>query len=193
MTGLRSIEITRRYNLAVFDQNLPNDTKGHGSYRTDYYEQLHVTRLTAIELAGEVGVDIKFLDQKRLYTRRRNTVSYTVVSPDLNVAMYPVPFEYRISPIWDKAEEMDIRPYEHLETAPAMKAFREFFIAEGKKGFPPERIAAVIHEALTAAKPKVRYPVVPGHFQNWTMPRLLPARVVDKVLAGRFGLIRKND
>ena len=97
------------------------------------------------------------------------------------------------TPIWDKAEEMDISPYEHLETAPAMKAFREFFIAEGKKGFPPERIAAVIHEALTAAKPKVRYPVVPGHFQNWTMPRLLPSRVVDKVLAGRFGLIRKND
>ena len=97
------------------------------------------------------------------------------------------------TPIWDKAEEMDIGPYEHLETAPAMKAFREFFIAEGKKGFPPERIAAVIHEALTAPKPKVRYPVVPGHFQNWTMPRLLPSRVVDKVLAGRFGLIPKND
>lgn len=94
------------------------------------------------------------------------------------------------TPIWDKAEEVDVTPYEHLDAAPAMKKFREFFIAEGKKGFPPERIAKVIHEALTAASPKARYAVVPGRFQNWTMPTLLPVRAVDKIIAGRLGLKR---
>ena len=95
------------------------------------------------------------------------------------------------APIWDKAEEMDITPYEHLEIAPAMKKFQEFFIAEGKKGYPPERVAAVIHEALTARSPKARYAVVPGRLQNWTIPRLLPARWVDRIIAAQLGLNRK--
>jgi len=92
------------------------------------------------------------------------------------------------TPIWDKAEEVDVRPYEKLSIAPAMRRFSEAFIAEGKKGFPPERIAAVILEGLTALKPKTRYPVVPGHLMNWTLPRLLPSRAVDGVLAKRFGI-----
>ena len=94
------------------------------------------------------------------------------------------------TPIWDKAEEVDVAPYEHLDAAPAMKKFREFFIAEGKKGFPPERIAQVIHDALTVASPRARYAVVPGRLQNWTLPTLLPVRVVDRIIAGRLGLKR---
>lgn len=95
------------------------------------------------------------------------------------------------TPIWDKAEEMDVRPYEALPTAPALRKFRDFFIAEGKKGFPPEKIAGVIHEALTARRPKTRYAVVPGKLQNWTIPRLLPARVVDRVIGAQLGLKRR--
>ncbi len=94
------------------------------------------------------------------------------------------------TPIWDKAEDVDVGPYETLPIAPAMRRFRDFFIAEGKKGFPPERIAATIHHALTASRPKTRYAVVPGKLKNWTIPRLLPARVVDRALASQFGLKR---
>lgn len=96
------------------------------------------------------------------------------------------------TPIWDKAQEMDVSPYQKLEIAPALEKFRNFFISEGKKGLPPERIASVIHEALTAAAPKARYAVVPGRFQNWTLPMLLPARTVDKLIAGRLGLKRTS-
>lgn len=92
------------------------------------------------------------------------------------------------TPIWDKAEEVDPTPYRHLDIFPAMEKFLEFFVAEGKKGFPPERVADVVHEALTAARPKARYPVVPGHVQNWTIPRLLPVRAVDRIIAARLGL-----
>ena len=96
------------------------------------------------------------------------------------------------TPIWNKAEEVDATPYEHLEIAPAMRRFREIFVAEGKQGFPPERIAQVVIEALTCNKPKARYAVVPGKLVNWTIPSLLPVRVVDKILGGRLGLIRKS-
>ncbi len=95
------------------------------------------------------------------------------------------------TPIWDKAEQVDPEPYKHLAIFPAMQKFLDFFVAEGRKGFPPERIAGVVLEALTAASPKTRYPVVPGHVKNWTIPRLLPTRVVDKVLASQLGLKRK--
>ena len=104
------------------------------------------------------------------------------------VAINPGPIA---TPIWDKAEEMDVRPYEALPTAPALRKFRDFFIAEGKKGFPPEKIAGVIHEALTARRPKTRYAVVPGKLQNWTIPRLLPTRVVDRVIGAQLGLKRR--
>lgn len=95
------------------------------------------------------------------------------------------------TPIWDKAEEMDPRPYQHLEIFPALQKFLDFFVAEGKKGFPPERIAGVIHTALTTASPKARYAVVPGRLQNWTIPRRLPVRVVDRIIAGQLGLKRR--
>ena len=94
------------------------------------------------------------------------------------------------TPIWDKAEEIDATPYQHLAIFPAMKKFLDFFVAEGKKGFPPERIADVIHTALTTMNPKARYPVVPGHVKNWTIPRLLPTRVIDRIIAAQLGLKR---
>lgn len=96
------------------------------------------------------------------------------------------------TPIWDKAEQIDPKPYEHLAIFPAMRKFLDVFVAEGRKGFPPERIAGVVLEALTTARPKARYPVVPGHLKNWTIPRLLPTRVVDRVLASQLGLKQQD-
>jgi NAD(P)-dependent dehydrogenase (short-subunit alcohol dehydrogenase family) len=92
------------------------------------------------------------------------------------------------TPIWDKAEEMDVSPYEHLAIASAMQKFRDFFIHEGKQGFPPAHIAEIVHRALTVASPKTRYAAVPGKLKNWTIPRLLPDRVIDRVLAANLGL-----
>jgi hypothetical protein len=43
-------------------------------------------------------------------------------------------------------------------------------------------------EALTAARPKARYSPVAGRFQNWTLPMMLPKRVVDRIVAKTFGL-----
>ena len=45
--------------------------------------------------------------------------------------------------------------------------------------------------ALTAAKPRTRYAVVQGKLFNWTLPTLLPRRVVDRVIGGQLGLMRK--
>jgi NAD(P)-dependent dehydrogenase (short-subunit alcohol dehydrogenase family) len=96
-----------------------------------------------------------------------------------------------LTPIWDKAEKSDDTAYAKTDYAAALKTFKDYFIADGRKGLPPERIGEAVHRALTAPKPRVRYAVVPNRLVNWTIPRLLPKRVVDRLIAKRLGLTRR--
>jgi NAD(P)-dependent dehydrogenase (short-subunit alcohol dehydrogenase family) len=95
------------------------------------------------------------------------------------------------TPIWDKAEQLDPAAYQQTDYAPILRRFGEYFVREGRAGFPPERIGETILEALTARSPRVRYAVVPQGFRNWIIPRLLPRRLVDAVLARNLGLTRR--
>ena len=97
-----------------------------------------------------------------------------------------------VTPIWDKAEQSDETAYAGTDYAAALKRFKTMFIADGRKGLPPERIGEAILHALTAARPKVRYAVVPGKLLNWTIPRLLPKRMIDGLLARRIGLAARS-
>lgn len=94
------------------------------------------------------------------------------------------------TPIWDKAAQIDTSAYAHTEYADILRRFSEYFVQEGRKGFPPERIGETIFTALTARSPRVRYAVVPQAFRNWIVPGLLPRRLVDAVLARSLGLTR---
>jgi NAD(P)-dependent dehydrogenase (short-subunit alcohol dehydrogenase family) len=93
-----------------------------------------------------------------------------------------------VTPIWDKAERTDPSAYQATDYASIIERFRDYFIAEGRKGLPPEAIGQAVHVALTAARPKVRYAVVPQRLVNWTLPMLLPRRVLDKLMGKQLGL-----
>jgi NAD(P)-dependent dehydrogenase (short-subunit alcohol dehydrogenase family) len=95
-----------------------------------------------------------------------------------------------VTPIWDKAETEDYSTYQSTEYAEIIDRFSKYFIAEGRKGFPPERIGAAVFVALTAARPKVRYAVVPQRLMNWTLPRLLPKRLLDQIIGKQLGLAK---
>jgi len=95
------------------------------------------------------------------------------------------------TPIWDKAEKADETAYANTDYAAVLKKFKDYFIADGRKGLPPGRIGEAIHRALTAPKPRARYAVVPNRLVNWTIPTLLPKRVVDRLIAKRLGLTRR--
>jgi NAD(P)-dependent dehydrogenase (short-subunit alcohol dehydrogenase family) len=97
-----------------------------------------------------------------------------------------------LTPIWDKAEAADETIYAGTDYGNSLKAFKTLFIKEGRKGLPAERIGEAIHLALTTPKPKARYAVVPNKFVNWTLPSLLPKRVVDRLIAKRLGLTRRS-
>jgi len=92
------------------------------------------------------------------------------------------------TPIWDKAEQIDLTPYRNSPYFEIIKHFRDYMIAEGRKGWSSERLGEVVCEALTAARPRTRYSPVAGRFQNWTLPTTLPARLVDRIIAKTFGL-----
>ncbi|WP_370234153.1 MULTISPECIES: SDR family oxidoreductase [Henriciella] len=93
------------------------------------------------------------------------------------------------TPIWDKAEDMNRnQPYANSVWAKPIETFAEVMLKGGRDGLPPEKIAAVIETALTDNSPKARYAPVPNKFTNWTIPTLLPKRMVDKAMAKRYGL-----
>jgi NAD(P)-dependent dehydrogenase (short-subunit alcohol dehydrogenase family) len=91
------------------------------------------------------------------------------------------------TPIWDKAEVADL-PHGRPDYAEAMARFKSYMIAEGRKGYKPERVGEVIWTALSSARPSTRYAVVPGKLMNWFLPRLLPSRFVDGLIAKQLGL-----
>ena len=92
------------------------------------------------------------------------------------------------TPIWDKAEAVDLAPFAATPYAAALKTMRSFMIALGRKGLPPERIGEAVRTALTASHPKTRYTVAPNPGQQ-LMVAVLPKRTMDKLLARRLGLI----
>jgi hypothetical protein len=94
-----------------------------------------------------------------------------------------------VTAIWDKAKAEEYGPYRNTEYGTIIDRFAEYFIAEGRKGLPPEVVGEAVYRALTAAKPGVRYAVVGKKLQDWTLPMLLPKRMVDRLIGRQTGLL----
>ena len=94
------------------------------------------------------------------------------------------------TPIWAKAEEVDVSPYRNSPFFPALERVRKFMRQLGENGLPPEKIAERIFEALTLPSPKVRYQITPDPMRH-VITSVLPKRMVDKIIAKRLGLMPK--
>jgi NAD(P)-dependent dehydrogenase (short-subunit alcohol dehydrogenase family) len=97
------------------------------------------------------------------------------------------------TPIWDKAEKVDISGYDKTEYAVSVRRMRDYMIQDGRKGFPPEKVGEIVWQALTHSRPKVRYTVVPGALTSNLIPNLLPKRVVDGIIAKNLGFKEKKN
>jgi NAD(P)-dependent dehydrogenase (short-subunit alcohol dehydrogenase family) len=93
------------------------------------------------------------------------------------------------TPIWDKAEETDATPYMDSVYAEPLRRFLDFMVTRGRRGLPPEQIGDVVWTALTARRPRTRYAPVLGRVKNWFLPRMLPPRIVDRMIARQLGLL----
>ncbi len=92
------------------------------------------------------------------------------------------------TPIWGKAEEIDISTYSKSPFFPALQRIRKYMLQLAETGLPPEKIAEGILKALTLARPRVRYTITPEPVQN-LIASILPKRMVDRIIAKRLGLL----
>jgi hypothetical protein len=92
------------------------------------------------------------------------------------------------TPIWSKAEQVDISAYRSSPFFPALERIRKFMLRLGETGLPAEKIAEAIADALTSANPQVRYQITPDPMRH-LITAVLPKRMVDKIIAKRLGLM----
>lgn len=92
------------------------------------------------------------------------------------------------TPIWDKADAGDYSAIAKTDYAPFIDQARRAMVENGRHGVPAEKVADLIWRALTIARPKTRYAILRRPFMDRTLPRLLGARAVDRVVAKRLGL-----
>ena len=92
------------------------------------------------------------------------------------------------TPIWAKA---DFAGYSNTPYKAALDRAYEYMQQFAAEGLAPEICADLLVKILTVARPKTRYALVPKPVRNWLLPRLLPIRWIDQVIARRLGLKRR--
>lgn len=96
------------------------------------------------------------------------------------------------TPIWGKGAAIDRSRYAGTGWAEPLARLEESLAAMDDEGLEASVVAEVVLEALTAPRPRVRYAPVPQPLVNWWLPRLLPKRLIDGVIADRLGLTPKS-
>jgi hypothetical protein len=92
------------------------------------------------------------------------------------------------TPIWDKAEQNDLRRFANTAYAKAIERVTDYMLKQGREGLPPSAVGDLIWRCLTDPSPKVRYPILRRPFMDRTLPRLMNPRAVDRIIAKRLGL-----
>jgi NAD(P)-dependent dehydrogenase (short-subunit alcohol dehydrogenase family) len=95
------------------------------------------------------------------------------------------------TPIWDKADQMDVSKYDNTEYVESAQRVRETMVRNGRSGLPAEKIGELVWHTLTTPRPRVRYPIAPGNFISRLLPMILPKRVVDRFVARNLGLSKE--
>lgn len=96
-----------------------------------------------------------------------------------------------VTPIWNKAEMSGLEQYDHTVYGPMLKGFAAEFSRRGQLGLPAERVAQDTWHAMTATRPRLRYAPVPNKFREWTLPKFIPRRVQDRLIAKLLRLQRR--
>jgi len=74
------------------------------------------------------------------------------------------------TPIWDKADEVEITPYLETDYATALQKMKRMLTGISKRGMSADRISHTVRTALESQRPKTLYRL-PG---NWLLSWILP-------------------
>jgi len=92
------------------------------------------------------------------------------------------------TPIWRKAEQLDVDAYQHTAYAPYLRTYHNKVVAAGIHGLAAARVGDLVLHALTTRRPRTRYALAPNLLMDWWLPRWLPARWIDRIAAHTYGL-----
>jgi NAD(P)-dependent dehydrogenase (short-subunit alcohol dehydrogenase family) len=92
------------------------------------------------------------------------------------------------TPIWRKAEQLDVDAYQHTAYGPFLRRYHDQVIAAGIHGLAASRVGDLVLHALTTRRPRTRYALAPNLLMDWWLPRWLPARWIDRLAARAYGL-----
>ncbi|MEO1015582.1 MAG: SDR family oxidoreductase [Pseudomonadota bacterium] len=95
------------------------------------------------------------------------------------------------TPIWDKGGEVDIETYAQTEYAEALRGVQGMLKEVGASGVDASDVGDLVRDVLKAGNPSPRHAILNNKFMMWTLPRLLPTRMLDRILADRFGVRTK--
>ena len=93
-----------------------------------------------------------------------------------------------ITPIWDKGVKPE--PYKNSAYYPYIEKFVAFVLKDYRTGYTAEKMGELIANAFTANKPKARYAFVKNGFTKRVLPKLIPTRILDKIIGKQLGFIK---
>lgn len=84
------------------------------------------------------------------------------------------------TPIWDKGINME--KYSATSYGKILKGFAKFAKKGGAQGFTIDYLGKRIADIAESKRPRVRYAIVPQSLTNWTIPSLMPHRMIDRYI-----------
>lgn len=92
------------------------------------------------------------------------------------------------TPIWQKAEEIDLTYLQETDYAKPANKIIKILDEMSKDGFDQAEFGEMMADIFETKNPQTRYALVPKKLQNWTLPRLLPTKLINTIIGKRLGL-----
>ncbi len=95
------------------------------------------------------------------------------------------------TPIWKKSMDPMLEKFSDSAYYPIMKKSQEKFMEPSiENALSSEKAASIILKEFEKKRSRARVVIIAQRLKNWTLPHILPARVLDKVLGKMLGLLR---
>ena len=91
------------------------------------------------------------------------------------------------SEIFDKIDKKFIQSLKKTDYANDAKGIPKRIKNAKKIAFPAEEVGKLVFNALHNPNRKTRYAITPSRMMYWTLPMLLPDRILDRLIKSRSG------
>jgi NAD(P)-dependent dehydrogenase (short-subunit alcohol dehydrogenase family) len=92
--------------------------------------------------------------------------------------------------IWYKIDEEVIEQVRKTDYKGSIDLLSNTLVEAGRTGIEAEVLATKTYSIFIKKNPKARYSIVPNRFKNWILPRILPTKLIDRIIGKQLGLRR---